>query len=236
MKKPLLISTLVTLCWIMAGPAFGEDAEPADDTMKAERGYFFGYSFGNMLKEGGNVDVDLVKLMQGLEDSLGGTLPNLTPEQQESVIAVIREKQQEILKNKESEEIRIASENLTSAAAYLADNRDKDGVRTTKSGLQYELVSEGEGPRPGPTSKVVVHYEGKLVSGAIFDSSRARGTPAEFGLDQVIPGWTEGLQLMKSGEKAKLTIPPELAYGSGGTRNIPPNSVLIFEIELLEIK
>jgi FKBP-type peptidyl-prolyl cis-trans isomerase len=118
----------------------------------------------------------------------------------------------------------------------MAENALKPNIKTTSSGLQYEHLSSGKGAKPHLEDTVVVHYEGKLSTGRIFDSSIQRGTPAEFGLTQVIAGWTEGLQLIKLGGKTRFFIPPELAYGPGGTRGIPANSVLIFEVELIEIK
>ena len=204
--------------------------------MKDERGYFFGYSFGNMLKEGGNMDVDLDSLRRGLEDALGGNLAELTPGQQQRVIAIVRARQREVKKNNEAKADKAGMENLDDAKTYLAGNAGKPGIKTTSSGLQYETLTEGSGENPRPESKVVVHYEGKLTSGKVFDSSIKRGKPAEFRLNQVIAGWTEGLQLMKVGGKTRFTIPPELGYGPGGTRGIPPNAVLIFEVELIEIK
>lgn len=119
---------------------------------------------------------------------------------------------------------------------FLADNAKRDGVKTTASGLQYEVISEGTGAAPEPTSTVRVHYEGRLADGTVFDSSIERGEPAEFPLDGVIPGWSEGLQLMKTGAKYRLFMPPALGYGDRGVGgHIPPNAVLIFEVELLEI-
>lgn len=123
------------------------------------------------------------------------------------------------------------------AAAFLEKNKKKDGVKTTDSGLQYKVVKKGKGKKPIRTSHVKVHYTGKLPDGTVFDSSVKRGTPANFPLDQVIPGWTEGIQLMEPGAVYEFVIPAELAYGKSGTRDgrIPPNSPLIFEVELLEV-
>lgn len=121
-------------------------------------------------------------------------------------------------------------------AAFLAENAKKDGVTTTASGLQYEVLTEGTGAKPTATDKVKVHYHGTLLDGTVFDSSVDRGTPAEFGVSQVIPGWTEALQLMSVGSKYKVYIPSDLAYGEKGAgQTIKPNSTLIFEVELLDI-
>lgn len=121
---------------------------------------------------------------------------------------------------------------------FLAENKSKEGVKTTASGLQYKITKEGTGKTPAATDKVLVHYEGKLLDGSVFDSSIKRGEPIAFPLNRVIPGWTEGLQLVKEGGKAILYIPSKLAYGPGGTPGGPigPNETLIFEVELIKIQ
>ena len=122
-------------------------------------------------------------------------------------------------------------------SAYLAQHKGKSGVKTTASGLQYEILTEGTGPMPTAADVVAVHYEGKLLDGTVFDSSVARGQPATFPLSNVIPGWTEGVQLMHTGSKYRFTIPPELGYGARGAGGvIPPNAVLVFDIELLGVE
>lgn len=132
-----------------------------------------------------------------------------------------------------------AERNLEGASKFLADNGKKSGVKTTGSGLQYEVLTEGKagGKQPTDASKVSVHYEGRLVSGTVFDSSYARGEPIEFPLNAVIPGWTEGVQLMSEGDKYRLYIPPALGYGAEGTPGGPigPNEALIFDVELLKV-
>jgi FKBP-type peptidyl-prolyl cis-trans isomerase FkpA/FKBP-type peptidyl-prolyl cis-trans isomerase FklB len=122
------------------------------------------------------------------------------------------------------------------AAQYLAANKEQAGVTTTASGLQVRMLAAGEGETPRADDTVLVHYEGRLVDGTVFDSSYARGQPAVFGVSDVIPGWTEGLQMMRPGGKAEFTIPPELGYGARGAGGvIPPNAVLVFDVELLAI-
>jgi FKBP-type peptidyl-prolyl cis-trans isomerase FkpA/FKBP-type peptidyl-prolyl cis-trans isomerase FklB len=122
------------------------------------------------------------------------------------------------------------------ANAFLVANQEKPGVKTTASGLQVEMLAAGEGPTPTAADTVLVHYEGRLSDGTVFDSSYQRGQPAVFGVADVIPGWTEGLQLMRPGGKARFTIPPELGYGARGAGGvIPPNAVLVFDVELLAI-
>ncbi len=120
---------------------------------------------------------------------------------------------------------------------FLADNGRKPGVTTTATGLQYDVVRQGSGPKPGRTDTVLVHYEGRLIDHTVFDSSYQRGQPAAFPLDQVIPGWTEGVQLMPTGSKYHFVVPPQLAYGARGAGGvIPPGAVLEFDIELLAVK
>lgn len=122
------------------------------------------------------------------------------------------------------------------ASAFLDVNKGKSGVKVTESGLQYEILAVGEGDAPRADDTVLVHYEGRLADGTVFDSSYQRGQPAVFGVSDVIAGWTEGLQLMRPGGKARFTIPPSLGYGASGAGGvIPPNSVLVFEVELLAI-
>jgi FKBP-type peptidyl-prolyl cis-trans isomerase len=130
-----------------------------------------------------------------------------------------------------------AAKNLAEAKAFLAENASEEGVKTLPSGLQYQVLSEGEGDPPAAADTVTVHYRGTLIDGSEFDSSYGRGEPATFPLDRVIPGWTEGLQLMRPGARYRLFLPPELAYGErGGGPKIGPNSALVFEVELLSVE
>lgn len=132
---------------------------------------------------------------------------------------------------------KLAEENIRAGDLFLAENKSKAGIVTTESGLQYQVLTPGQGGmHPSASSKVKVHYEGKLMDGTVFDSSIARGKPIEFGLNQVISGWTEGVQLMTVGEKVRFFIPARLGYGNRAAGKIPPGSLLIFEVELLAIQ
>jgi FKBP-type peptidyl-prolyl cis-trans isomerase len=237
-------SFVLALTVVTAGSVWAEDAAPepapeaaADETMQAERGYFFGYSFGNMLQQGGNPDVDLGALLKGMQDSLSAVPPSLDSDAQTKVMAIVRERQEMIQAEQEALTENQSETNLAAGAAFLVANAAKADVRVTDSGLQIEMLTEGTGAKPAATDVVVVHYEGRLLDGTVFDSSIARGEPAEFALNQVIPGWTEGVQLMNIGSKYKFVVPYELGYGERGAgQSIGPYETLIFEVELLEIK
>lgn len=233
------------LLLIVFSSSYGaEKSINAEDAQLTNRiGYFYGYSFGNMLKQAGGEGADLKGYMDGLKDALKGLPPGLTPEEQARVLDVVKKNQaqaqarmQAEAAESESSAAATGAQNLKDAKAFLAKNASEAGVQTTASGLQYLELVAGSGVKPIAANRVVVHYEGKLLNGEVFDSSIKRGTPAEFGLTQVIPGWTEGLQLMKVGGKMRFFIPPELAYGPGGQGPIGPNSLLIFEVELIDVK
>ena len=167
--------------------------------------------------------------MAAIEDVFAGKEPQLTEVDMQQVVEAYRTRLQ-------AEAEQIATKNQADSEAFLAENKDKDGIMTTESGLQYKVISEGDGALPTTESTVVVHYQGALADGSVFDSSIARGEPITFPLNGVIPGWQEGLALMKAGSKYELYIPPELAYGLNGPEEIGPNQVLIFEVELIEVK
>lgn len=178
------------------------------------------------------IELEPAKVLEGLQDALAGT-PGLTPEEYASAMQMLQTKVQEGAKAKAEE---MADSNLKEGTAFLEENKKKDNIKVTASGLQYEVLTDAEGKKPSAASKVRVHYTGSLLNGQVFDSSVQRGEPAEFGLNQVIRGWTEGLQLMSEGAKYKFYIPAELAYGQRGAPGaIPPNAALIFEVELLKI-
>ena len=150
---------------------------------------------------------------------------------------VIREYFTEMEKQQQAEAAKAGAANRAAGEAFLAENGKRAEVKTTPSGLQYEVLEEGNGPQPTAQDQVEVHYTGKLIDGTVFDSSVDRGVPATFGVTQVIPGWVEALQLMKAGSKWRLFIPSQLAYGPAGTPGGPigPDSTLIFDVELLKV-
>jgi FKBP-type peptidyl-prolyl cis-trans isomerase FklB len=189
--------------------------------------YCVGMSIAESLKQ---QDLDKITpevLAEAVKDVFAGADPKYSPNEANSII------QSYINTMNESKFGAVKEE----GEAFLADNAKKDGIMTTASGLQYEVVSEGEGKKPAATDNVKVHYHGTLIDGTVFDSSVQRGEPATFGVHQVIPGWTEALQLMKAGSKYRLYIPQNLAYGAtphpGGA--IKPYMTLIFDVELLEV-
>ena len=217
-----------------------EESAAPDPVLRSDMGYFYGFSFGNMLKDGGSDDVDIESLIKGLNDSLEGSEPALNGEQRERVYQEVRARQLRVQAERqvEQEALQKAAEaqsemDLVKAEAFLAENALRENVKVTPSGLQYEIVHSAGGDHPSASSRVVVNYVGSFLDGGIFDQSTE---PVEFGLQQVISGWTEGLQLMGVGDRMKLYLHPKLAYGAGSVGDIPPNSLLVFDIELLEIK
>lgn len=195
-----------------------------------------GYSLGYLMASGNKQevpDLDVKAFEQGFRDGYSGDDKKraLTEEEMQKVLTDYQKKREEQIV-KEIEEK--AKKNKEAGEKFLAENAKKEGVKTTPSGLQYKVITQGTGANPKATDTVVVHYEGKLLDGTVFDSSYERGEPAQFALSQVIKGWTEGLQLMPAGSKYELYIPSELAYGEAGNPAIEPNSVLTFTVELLD--
>lgn len=205
-----------------------EKIELKDD--KAKESYSVGYQFGQNLKKM-QTDLDAEVLSAAIRDALSGKESRLSDEEMRAAVASLRERTVAARQASIKEQ---AQKNLAEGEKFLAENKTKEGVKTTASGLQYKIIEEGEGPSPKAGDTVTVHYRGTFVDGTEFDSSYQREEPATFPLTGVIPGWTEALQLMKKGSKWVLFIPSDLAYGERGAGNrIPPNSTLIFEVELL---
>ena len=202
------------------------------NTDEQKLGYIIGMDIGKSLREQGTV-VDLDSLIDAISATYKGEDLAMTTEE----AAAIR---QEYVKKRQvaqqAESTAAGANNLAEGKKFLADNKGKEGVQTTESGLQYKVLTMGDGAKPAATDTVKVHYSGKLLDGTEFDSSYARNEPISFALNRVIPGWTEGVQLMPIGSKFVFYIAPELGYGEGGGGPIPPNSTLVFEVELLDIE
>ena len=214
-------------------PVVKDQKAPVLKSQKAKDGYAIGYQIGEDFKRQ-NLTIDPDMLARGARDALTQKQPLLTPEERRAALTDlemrIRMAQQKMLQEQ-------AAKNLAASDKFLAENGAKEGVKTLPSGLQYRVIQEGAGPAPKGADTVTVNYRGSLIDGTEFDSSYRRGQPAELPVEGLIPGWTEALQLMKTGSKWEIFIPPQLGYGErGASPVIPPNSVLIFEVELLSVE
>ena len=218
------MGTALTSCG--GGSIPSEKLNKAVDSASYALGVSTGASYKENLKNLPGEEIDVDNVIAGFVQAIKGDSLKMTPEAA-----------QRYLNNYFMEaQTREANENKDAGEKFLAENKTKDGVFTTESGLQYQVITEGTGAKPTATDRVKVHYTGTLLDGTKFDSSLDRGEPTVFGVNQVIKGWTEGLQLMPVGSKYIFWIPSELAYGrQGAGRDIKPNSVLKFEVELLEI-
>jgi len=226
------ILTIILSIGFLFSSSFADEKIELKDR-KDKESYSLGYQFGQSLKLQG-VEINLDVYTSGIKDALGGKESQMTSEEIRSTITSLQQRlmaaQQKALKE-------LAAKNLSESKAFLAENGKKEGIKTLPSGLQYKVLTEGSGKIPKPEDTVTVHYKGTLIDGTEFDSSYKRGQPATFQVKGVIKGWTEALQLMKEGSKWQLFIPPGLGYGERGAGStIPPNSTLIFEVELLTIK
>jgi len=226
----VLASTLVLAGCSDAKAPEETSSQIALDTDYKKLSYGLGLNIGGGIAQQGVPELDIEVLLAGIRESVDGQEPRITQEELTAVIS--RVQQAEAEKQQLS-----ATDNLERGAAFLKENGIRESVVTTESGLQYEVLQAGEGDSPSAESIVNTHYHGTLIDGTVFDSSVERGEPIEFAVNQVIPGWTEALQLMKSGSKWRLYVPADLAYGeySPGP-NIPPQSTLIFEVELLSFQ
>ena len=202
--------------------------ELTTDEQKAS--YGFGLQFGDQLRRNSFEGLELDAVLAGIQHWYNQQQAALDDGQINASYQVIQAR-------KQARDAELAGKRQQLADIFLEANAAREGVTTTDSGLQYEVLESGDGARPGPTSTVVTHYHGTLVDGTVFDSSVERGDPAEFGVHQVIPGWTEALQLMSVGDKWRIVCPPSLAYGEQGAGSaIAPNTALVFEIHLIAIK
>lgn len=225
--KKLNVLTAITIAFVMMSCSQGGSGKVvlknALDSASYALGVNTGGSYESSTFPGEELDVDLISA--GFAQAIKGQEVKMSIEEATEFLNVYFTKAS----------VEASQANKQEGEEFLAKNMFKEGVSTTATGLQYTVITEGTGAKPEATDQVTVHYTGKLLDGTVFDSSVERGEPATFGLNQVIPGWSEAVQLMNVGSKYKVWIPSDLAYGESGTGPIPPNSVLEFEIELIEI-
>lgn len=224
----------------MASPAVAQEQipptrksapAPAPQTQQERAGYAIGLDIGRMFRKQ-SIEVDLTFLTRGIRDGLTGVKPQMSDEEMQTTLNTMQKEAQTRAVVRAKAE---GAKNQDEGQKFLAQNAKQEGVKTTKSGLQYKVLKEGRGPSPKANDIVRTHYHGTFLNGDVFDSSVQRGEPAEFAVNRVIPGWTEALQQMKVGSKWQLFVPPDLAYGESGFQDIPPNKTLVFEVELLDI-
>jgi len=225
------ILTIILSIGLLFSVSFAEEKLELKD-QKDKESYSLGYQFGQSLKTQG-IDINLDIYASGIKDSLAGKEPQMNPEE---IRVTVMELQKRVMAARQKEFEEQSARNLADGKAFLAENAKKEGVKTLPSGLQYKVLSEGSGKTPKEEDTVTVNYKGTLIDGTEFDSSYKRGQPATFQVNGVIKGWIEALQLMKEGAKWQLFVPPELGYGERGRGRIPPNSTLIFEVELISVK
>jgi len=227
--KKYFVSAVLGLCFVL--PAVSHSAPPASFEEKIS--YSMGFEVGKYFSgAGGDIQKDF--LLKGIEDAYDGTTPLLTTDE---MAAIQKEFAQKLQAKQKAKVEQMRAENKAAGDKYLEENKKKEGVIITDSGLQYQVIKEGKGEKAKLTDKVKVDYVGTLIDGTEFDSTKTHGKPAEFQVNQVIPGWSEALQLMNVGSKLHLVIPSELAYGENGAApKIQPNSVIVFDVELLSIE
>ena len=228
----------LTICGLglLAVTGFAQDKPAADQSaLKDERekiSYAIGMSVATGWKHVEDLDVDVDTINRGIKDTMTGAHQLMTEQEMRDTLTKFS---QQLRAKGEEKRRQVGEKNKAEGAAFLAANKTKPGVITLPSGLQYKIMKEGDGESPKADDSVTVNYRGTLTDGTEFDSSIKRGQPATFGVGGVIKGWTEGLQLMKTGGKWQFYIPSDLAYGERGNQSIPPNSTLVFEVELLSI-
>ncbi len=195
--------------------------------------YALGLSMGNNFRSSGIKEINVKDFADGVAAVYEGATPKMSYDEAKQVINAFF---QEMDAKQRAEAAKMGEVNEAAGKAFLEENSKRPEIKITASGLQYEVLKEGEGPKPTANDQVTVHYTGKLIDGTVFDSSVDRGAPATFGVTQVIPGWVEALQMMNEGAKWRLYIPSNLAYGPNGAGNvIGPNSTLIFDVELIKV-
>lgn len=213
-------------------PAEQKAGDQALDTEAAKISYIMGVNIGSQMKAD-QFELDSDAFLRGVEDMMAGKQPQLSDEEANAIVKAYQEQRQTA---HQEERKQAATANQEKGQKYLAENAQREGVTVLTSGLQYRVVTKGDGKVPSAADTVEVHYRGTLTDGTEFDSSYARNKTETFGVSQVIPGWTEALQLMHEGDKWELAIPADLAYGPGGSGGvIGPNQVLLFEVELIKV-
>ncbi len=217
---PLLISIL-----FITQSAY---AEMTPKTEKEKLSYSMGTFFAQTVIRQ-NIDVDITAFLQAVEDVLNGKDPKIAMQEMQQLLTAYQQKEQE-------EQNAAAVKNQQAGIEFLKKNKEKEGWKELESGLQYKVIKGGTGKSPATNDTILVHYRGTFIDGSEFDSSYNRGEPIELAVNRVIPGWQEALQLMKVGGKLQIAVPSDLAYGQRGSDIIGPNSVLLFDIELIEIK
>ncbi len=234
--KLKLLAGAIAVSVLMAGCS--QDTEKAEtgpaelETQEQKLSYIFGQNIGGQFKSE-EMEVDMAAFSAGMEDALTEAEPRLSEDEARATLEAF---QQQSMAEQEEAQAELAASNKEAGEKFLAEKAGEEDVVVLDSGLQYQVLEEGSGASPGPEDEVEVHYHGTLIDGTEFDSSVSRGEPARFQVDQVIPGWTEALQLMEEGAKWKLFIPPSLAYGPRGAgQYIGPNETLVFEVELLGV-
>lgn len=229
MRKQTIAACLLLVPFVTG--ALAQDPKLESDMDKAS--YVIGRNIGDTI-HGDGIELNVENFIIGLREALAGKDSKITEADAEKVMEKF---QADMQKKMEEKAAKAATDNLAAGEKFLADNKAKEGVTVTESGLQYKVLAAGKGAKPTPLDTVTVHYHGTLIDGKVFDSSVERESPATFPVNGVIKGWTEALQLMTVGSKYQLVIPAGLAYGKAGAgRDIGPNSTLIFEVELLSIK
>lgn len=201
------------------------------DTVEKQVSYLLGFNQVRQMLEQG-IELDHATFSRGAQTAIAGMAPLIDGQEAQDIFTAY---QNSLQAKMEAAQAAAMNENAAASEAFLATNAGREDVSVTPSGLQYRVVSMGDGAKPVAANTVRVHYEGKLINGQVFDSSIARGEPTEFGLTQVISGWTEGLQLMPVGSTFEFFIPSELAYGPNGPPSIGPNQALIFQVQLIDI-
>jgi len=235
MKLRIILFSALMLFIISGITTAQDDAKPASAAAKWSESQKFSYILGTQIgtySKKSEMEVSLELFARGLDDMLKGEKLAMS-EAEINIFMVSRQKKEQ--EKTQAEMMAKGTENTRKGLAFLGANKKKVGVKETASGLQYKVITMGDGAKPKATDKVKVHYSGTLIDGTEFDSSYKRNQPAEFGLNQVIKGWTEGLQLMNVGSKYEFCIPSGLAYGPNGPASIGPNQTLIFTVELLDI-